>query len=176
LLTMSKEERNEKGTILGFSDILRSFSEYATIILLIIAGLSIFMQVILRYVFNTGFSWTEELARYLMIYISLIGSSIALQNKEHPRVEMLFEVFPAKVKAGLEFFFDILILVFLIVLFWQGIENARFGLDTRTPALQILWVWPYAAVPLGAVLMIMQLLVRIFAAFGHGQKRQQVIK
>jgi TRAP-type C4-dicarboxylate transport system permease small subunit len=169
---VSKEEKIGNERFSTFFNTIIRLSEYTCIILLMIAGLSIFMQVILRYVFNTGFSWTEELARYLMIYLSLIGSSIVLQNKDHPRVEMIYESFPQKVKTGLDFLFNLLILAFLIVLFWQGIENTRFGLDTRTPALQILWAWPYAAVPLGAILMIIQLLPGFFAAFGHRQKRQ----
>jgi TRAP-type C4-dicarboxylate transport system permease small subunit len=156
---------NEIVSGFSFSNTVIRLSEYITTIFLIIAGLSIFMQVILRYVFNTGFSWTEELARYLVIYISLIGSSIVLKNKDHPRVEMVYELFPPKAKACLDFLFNILILAFLIVLFWQGIENTRFGLDTRTPALQILWAWPYAAVPLGAILMIIQLLSGFFETF-----------
>ena len=148
---------------------MNRLSEYTTIILLMIAGLSIFMQVILRYLFNTGFSWTEELARYLMIYLSLIGSSIVLKNQDHPRVEMIYESFPQKVKTCLDFLFDFLILAFLLVLFWQGIENTRFGFETRTPALQILWAWPYAAIPLGAFLMIIQLLSGIFEILRCGK-------
>jgi C4-dicarboxylate transporter DctQ subunit len=155
---VKQEQTSENVFFSSFLNVLIRFSEYITTICLVIAGLSIFIQVILRYIFKIGFPWTEELARYLVIYLSLIGSSIVVKNKDHPRIDLIYELFPEKVKAFLAFLFNILNLIFLIVLFWQGIDNTRFGLDTRTPALQILWAWPYASIPLGAGLMILQLL------------------
>jgi len=159
---VKREQNGENEIFSGFLKTLIRFSEYITIICLTIAGLSIFMQVLLRYIFKIGFPWTEELARYLVIYLSLIGSSIVVRNKDHPRIDMIYDLFSEKGRAYLSFLFNILSLIFLGVLFWQGIDNTRFGLDTRTPALQILWAWPYASIPLGAGLMILQLLPDFF--------------
>lgn len=159
---MKQERISGKDILSGFLNKLIPFSEYITATCLIIAGLSIFMQVILRYVFEIGFPWTEELARYLVIYLSLIGSSIVVKNKDHPRIDMIYDLFSKKGQAFLSFLFNVLNLIFLLVLFWQGIDNTCFGLDTRTPALQILWAWPYASIPLGAGLMIFQMLPDFF--------------
>ncbi|MEW6661454.1 MAG: TRAP transporter small permease [Bacillota bacterium] len=80
--------------------------------------LFVIMQVLIRYItVHIGFSmpWTEEAARYLLIFITFFGSAIAWRKKEHITITSLVDYFPGKVKLVLEFMSCLLILFFLAV-------------------------------------------------------------
>ncbi|MBS3977867.1 MAG: TRAP transporter small permease [Syntrophomonadaceae bacterium] len=80
--------------------------------------LFVIMQVLIRYVtVHVGLSlpWTEEAARYLLIFFVFFGSAVAWRKKEHITITSLVDYFPAKVKLVLEFISCLLILFFLAV-------------------------------------------------------------
>lgn len=62
--------------------------------LLISIGI-LFLQIILRYIFNASLPWIEEAARYLFIYFTWIGTSIAVSSDQHIRFEALSQKFPS---------------------------------------------------------------------------------
>lgn len=49
--------------------------------------LAVFVQIISRALFNMSFPWTEELARYLMIWVTFLGASFAFQYGAHISIE-----------------------------------------------------------------------------------------
>ena len=55
--------------------------------------LLIFSQILMRTIFNYSLSWTEELSRYIFIWQTWLGTSIALKYKQHIRVEILINIF-----------------------------------------------------------------------------------
>ena len=117
------------GSIAGAAN---SFADVVSVLCLAVAAILVFMQVLLRYVFRIGFVWTEELARHLIVYCSLIGSSIVVRNDAHPRVEVFVELLPHALRRYLSVLLDLLVLGFLGVLIWQGIESTMFGMRTKT--------------------------------------------
>lgn len=72
-------------------------AEYALMVLgLFVAVAILFLQVILRYVFSASLPWIEEAARYLFIYFTWIGTSIAASSDQHIRFEVLDNRFPRR--------------------------------------------------------------------------------
>lgn len=59
----------------------------------------VFVQVVLRYVFNTGLPWLEETARYLLIWTGFLGASIATKDRRHIAIDALPRAFSADSKA-----------------------------------------------------------------------------
>lgn len=146
------------GSIAGAAN---SFADVVSVLCLAVAAILVFMQVLLRYVFRIGFVWTEELARYLIVYCSLIGSSIVVRNDAHPRVEVFVELLPHALRRYFSVLLDLLVLGFLGVLIWQGIESTMFGMRTKTPGLAMPWAYAYAAIPVSGVLMAIQVVFRM---------------
>jgi TRAP-type C4-dicarboxylate transport system permease small subunit len=75
-------------------------------------------QVLIRFVtVHIGFSmpWTEEAARYLLIFFVFFGSAVAWRKKEHITITSLVDYFPVKLRLVFEFISCLLILLFLIV-------------------------------------------------------------
>jgi TRAP-type C4-dicarboxylate transport system permease small subunit len=120
----------------------------------------IFFQVVMRYVFGRSLSWSEELARYLFIWYTWIGTSLAVRKRRHIRIEILADFLKGRAKLRLEMLVLLVWALFSVFLAYKGIEIGRFLLTSNqtSPALEIPMVFAYAAVPVGCVLMFLRLL------------------
>ncbi|MFD1706169.1 TRAP transporter small permease [Siminovitchia sediminis] len=124
-------------------------------------------QVFARFVMNFSFGWSEELARYLLIWIAWIAASYAVTKNAHIRVEILKDRFSKRIKQILE-------LIVLIIWFgfaaFLAIEGTNFVLQVQatnqvSPSLGAeMWI-VYLAVPVGGVLMGIRLIQQAILIF-----------
>ncbi len=138
---------------------LRALNWATAILLLFMFGV-VMMEVIARYVMTTPVFWTEELARYLMVYAVFVGSSVAIREEKHPALSFIIEKFPHQLRRRWFIVVDSLIFLLLIVVFWEGYLMAVDALIAKTPALRISFFWVYLSFPVGAVLMMTQILAK----------------
>jgi len=115
----------------------------------------VFIQVILRYVFLSPFSWIEELARYLLVWISCFGAAYAVRNGEHIAVMFLNKKFQGYMKSALTILIHILVIIFFMVCFIKGIGLSIRQWNVVTPALQIPRTLPYLGIPTGFAIMLL---------------------
>lgn len=118
----------------------------------------IIIQVFMRYIFLYSLSWSEEVARYLMIWVSFLGASLALKYGFHIGVEFVINRFPEKVRNWVNLIAKIGILIFLIYFTIGGFLVSWAVRDQDSPALLFSMAYAYLAAPLGGVFMIIQLL------------------
>ena len=87
----------------------------------------VIVEVVLRYGFNTGFSWSEELSRFLFIAITFIGASEALRKGQHASVSVFIDMLPNNVREKINFIVYIFMLLFLQVLYtlteWKWVKT-----------------------------------------------------
>jgi TRAP-type C4-dicarboxylate transport system permease small subunit len=121
----------------------------------------ILVQVFLRYVVMSSLPWSEELARYLMVWIGLMGASLALQEGRHIEVTLLLDRVPPRVRKVLTGIALVAVVWFLWLILQQGLVLAGNIWLQRSPALNLPMVVPYAAIPLGAVFMVIQVLLAL---------------
>jgi len=72
----------------------------------------VFYQFVTRYVFNNSASWTEEIARYLLIGTVFVGASIGVAKNNHIQVDLLYRWLPAKLGRVLALAVDALRIAF----------------------------------------------------------------
>ena len=118
----------------------------------------ILLQVFFRFVIYVPFPWSEECARYLMIWMGMLGSVLALQRGRHIGVMVIMEKLPPPIRTGVGIAVRAAVIGFLVVLFLQGTEFAMFNKDQLSPALEISMLVPYSSVPVGSVMMILVVL------------------
>jgi len=138
-------------------DILENFIKYIEISLFLISLISISFEVFMRYVLNSPTSWSEELARFTMVWLTMLGLGVAVRWKEHIRVDNVVDIFPEKMQhiaAWLRFGF---VLIFSLVLVIEGIRLIMLNLNQITPGLNIPMGVVYLSVPIGAGLIIFYL-------------------
>ena len=89
-------------------------------------ALNVFYQFFTRYVLNDSASWTEELARYLLICMVFVGISAAVRTSRHIHVDFLYRLIPRQAGRILATLVDVVKTVFFAfatVLTWQMMEK-----------------------------------------------------
>lgn len=119
----------------------------------------VFVNVFARYVLNSSIVWAEEVAQYLMIWIAYLGAGLALREGRHVAVEMLQERLPAPLGRRLRMVVGGLVLAFLGILTLLGLQFALFVWEQETPVLNISLGIPSLAIPIGACLFALHLLL-----------------
>ncbi|MCA9771515.1 MAG: TRAP transporter small permease [Myxococcales bacterium] len=117
----------------------------------------IFTQVILRYVFNTGLHWAEELARYLLIYAGFLGASIATKDRRHIVIDALPRAFPpgSPAVAFLGMLSNLISAGFCVFLVWVGWDFASRSMEMGRASTSMelpLWIIQ-AAIPMASAIM-----------------------
>jgi len=115
--------------------------------------LMVAVQVILRYVFNFSFVWSEELIRYLMIWMVMLGSALVQARNEHVRIDFFPMLAGPRGRRVMETIFRLCTLVFLAILLIKGVKMVYFNRLFESSGLRISMLWASLAIPLGAVLM-----------------------
>ena len=100
-------------------------------------------------------AWTEELARYLMIWIGMLGAAVLVRSKKHIYIEILVD--RIKHPAFKKFFSTLthisIIVVGVILVNYGGYVTTEYG--AKSPALRIAFSWVYLSMPLSGALMIL---------------------
>lgn len=92
--------------------------DYVVFFVFWILAFDIFVQFFTRYVLNSSLSWTEEIARYLLIAVGFTGGIVAVRKNTHIMVEFLFRFIPPKFGVILTYFGDVSRIGFFAMLAW----------------------------------------------------------
>ena len=134
--------------------------KWLIIILLFCAVITSLLQVFFRFVIKMPLSWSEELSRYLFIWLSMLGASAALEQDKHFRMDILVLAFPPKVKKVLAVVWDIINAVFCVVMVYYGFILTNNNIIQLSPAMRISIAIPYVSIPISGILMLLQIINR----------------
>ena len=124
-----------------------------SVYLLVLMSFIVLLQVFSRYLFNYSFVWAEELVRYFMIWMVMIGASLVQSKNDHIRIDFFPLLAGPRGRRIMETFFRLCTLLFLVIIFIKGIKIAYFNRLFESSGLRISMFWPTLAIPLGALLM-----------------------
>jgi len=115
----------------------------------------ILVAVFFRYVVNQSLFWSDEVVRYLFVWFTLLGATLALRDRHHIRVEYFVELMPAGVRRWFELSGLVLVMIFNVILVVAGLIWAYETRGAFTPALKLpLSCVFYAALPATAALNV----------------------
>lgn len=132
--------------------------------------LLLFVNIILRFFFSAGITWAEELIRYAIIWITFIGSSVCFQRGIHVSIDLLIDFLPEKGKKLLNLIINVLAIIFMVFLIKFGFDLVSFskGTGQLAPALRIEMFWVYLAIPVGAFLSLIHLIIQLYDNVRNG--------
>jgi TRAP-type C4-dicarboxylate transport system permease small subunit len=139
-------------------DWLSAFTEWtigAMMAALVVTGVS---QVYFRYFTSSSLDWSEELARYLFVWIVFLTSAVAIRRRAHIVVDVLVIRLPPRVQKGVAIATAALTLVFLGFMTVYGASLVRIAWAQTTPGLGISRGCVFLSVPIGFALMFVNLL------------------
>jgi TRAP-type C4-dicarboxylate transport system permease small subunit len=119
----------------------------------------VFVNVVARYAFNFSIIWTEEVSQYLMIWIAYLGAGLALREGRHVALEMLHDRLPVALSRKVRMVVGGIVLAFLGAVTVLGFQFALFVWNQETPVLNISLGIPSLAIPIGALLFAVHLVL-----------------
>lgn len=117
----------------------------------------ILVTVVTRYLFGFVLSWSEEVPRYLLVWISLLGTALAVERKDHIGFDAIFNRLPAGVRRVLGVVLDLGIAFVALVMLYYGVDFVRmFGTDLME-SIPLTNFWLYIAMPISGGLILLYL-------------------
>ena len=122
---------------------------------ILVMAVSMAWQVIGRYAFGHAPGWSEELCRFLMLWVTMLGSAAVLRRGGHLTVTTLLDMLPPPARSAMLALRDALMVSTCGLLAWQGWLFAELNGAQESAAMEIAMTWPYAAIPIGSVLVLL---------------------
>ncbi len=132
------------------------FEEIFLVTIFAVLVADIFLQVIMRYVFNNSLYWSEELGRFLFEWLTWIGISLGAKRGEHIKITMLVDKFSYKKAQVINIISSIIVIGICAVTIYYGIYMSIFWAGSKFICLQISLAWGYIAIPIGCSLMALR--------------------
>lgn len=146
-------------------DMLNKFFGYALAFIMAFMTIIIFWQVIARYVVGSSLAWSEELSRFLMIFMIMIGASLALRENQLISVEVVPEMLRGRVKKWLTVIVHLISIFFYTIIIMFGWKVAQSFGNQIAPGTGISMFFIYLSLPLGGVLLLMNSITCILEEF-----------
>jgi C4-dicarboxylate transporter, DctQ subunit len=126
---------------------------------------TILVQIFFRFIVYKPVPWSEEAARYLMVWMGMLGSVLALRRGRHIGVTALVERLPPALGRVVTRLVYLVMIGFLGIIVWEGFHLAVFNISQRSAAMEISMSIPYMAIPVGAAMMVVDLVANLLDGF-----------
>lgn len=153
----------------GISSWVNKAAINASIVIFIVMTLIVWVQIFFRFIIGGGLAWSEEIAKFMMVWMALLGSSVLFHEGGHIAINYFI--------SRLSFLRHILMAhaiisaVLFVLLIYYGIDYAVFGLRSISPASGIQKFWPYLAIPVGGGFLLIQAFARFIHVLFTGDER-----
>lgn len=124
-------------------------------VFMILSILTIFLQLLTRFVFKTSIFWSQELLMLFFVYSILFGAVVLMYKQEHLQVD-LFEKLPKKLEKALDYFVKSVITFVLLIIFYYSILQVNLSISARQVMTSMpigRWIM-YIPMPICFILMI----------------------
>lgn len=130
-----------------------------TVLVLLLAAMSVVVgwNVAGRYLTGNSLTWADEVARYSMIWLTFLGSGLALREGAHAAITNAQDALPTRGQLALRAAILVVMFSFFAFMVWVGIDYMNRMAIQKSAALRVPMKWVYAAMPAGFVLMIVHL-------------------
>jgi TRAP-type C4-dicarboxylate transport system permease small subunit len=135
----------------------------------------VFANVVLRYGFNSGIAFSEEISRLLFVWLTFLGTILASREHAHLGVDSLVRRLPHAARQACVMVSGVLMIVMCGLLFWGSLQQARINLDNAMPVSGIPYASTYAAGIAAALGLIVSIFYNIFQALVHGDQEANLV-
>lgn len=146
-------------------------------VLVVIMGamvINVLWQVFTRFIMQDPSSYTEELARYMLIWIGILGASYVAGQKMHLAIDLLSTKLSGRAKIYLDIFIESCVFIFALVVMVIGgfrLVIITLSLNQISAALQIPLGYIYSVLPISGLLILFYSSNFILNGFGELKKK-----
>lgn len=127
-------------------------------------ALLVALQVFFRYVLNHSLFWSEELARFMLVWLSFLGASTAYKRGVHPGVDLLTARLSPFFRTACAHLVHLVSLLFFIAMIIYGVQFAHFIRAQISPALYLPKWTVFAIIPVSGLILAIHCMAFIAAA------------
>ncbi len=138
--------------------------EGVLLVMMMVLCADVFLGVFSRYVLHSTFTWYDEIARLLFVWIVFLGAAVGVRRSGHFRLHLLIERFSPSWRRIADAFGVLVIMLFGGVLIQQGWKLVELGQFQQTPVMGLSKVYVYASMPVGGALVILYSLRHLWRA------------
>lgn len=141
---------------------------YSAVLTLVMLGV-VLLGVFFRYVMDQALSWYDEFAGYILVWLTMYGSVVALARRKHIGFETLVEKLPLGGQRAAEIFAALCVLGFSVVLLvssWVLVREMAEETAISIPAVRMTWV--YSVLPISGSLMVLVGVMQVLTLFMGG--------
>jgi len=157
----------------GVKRVLDRSLEGLVMVVVAILVVDVLWQVFTRFILKDPSTWTEELAVFMLIWVSLLGAAVALGRGAHLGIDYFVGKLPVRARLGTEIFAFFCVAAFsLLVMLIGGIDLVRGTLELgqESSALRVKVGYVYLAIPISGFFLT------LYAAIGLAERLQQLVK
>ncbi|MGD9568740.1 MAG: TRAP transporter small permease [Sedimentibacter sp.] len=143
--------------ILSVSNLIDNIIKKVISVLLMIMTFVLFSQVIARYLMGGGLSWSEELVRYMCVWVIFLGATCATKDGSQISVTVLDEALkglPRKMLGIIQFVISV---SYGVLLSWIGFTALEFAKVQKSPNMLIPMNIVYSVIPIAMIIMLIHL-------------------
>jgi TRAP-type C4-dicarboxylate transport system permease small subunit len=174
---MARTDRKGRRRVRRFVSVIDGLNVVLTVIvglLLAVVACSVMYQVLVRFVltaagFNISAPWTEELARYTLIWMVFLGAAVGVRHARMIALEFGIRKLPPRAGIPLRYAAMLLAMGFFGLLVWVGLDFVDLGRSETSPVLGITKDRVYWAMPVGMALMIVNSLALMAETWLEGR-------
>ncbi len=133
------------------------FLEWFLIIIFALLVLDVLFQVFSRYIIGTSFTWTEEFARFSLIWMTILGAAYLNAKREHLSMDFLYQKLSVTNKKKASILIEVFIFLFALIVMVIGGFNLVYTtlhLEQLSGTLRIPLGYVYAILPLSGLLIM----------------------
>lgn len=153
---------------------LNRFVSNISAVLLGVMTIFVLLQVFFRYVLKSPISYSEELARFAMIWTVMFGATVAFRNKTHIVVDYFVEKLPKIVQHPIRVLQSILVLLFCLILVVKGYELSMQAINQLATASKIPIGYIILAFPISGAIIALYILEEFLKQLPIVKKRSKI--
>ncbi len=134
------------------------------LLMMVVLCADVFLGVFSRYVLASTFTWYDEIARLLFVWIVFLGAAVGVRRAAHFRLHLVVDRFPPGARWIAHVLSVLVLMGFGLLLIQQGWKLVELGQFQRTPVMGLSKRFIYASVPTGGVLIILYSLPHLWRA------------
>lgn len=150
---------------------VKNFEEIVGGVCLTITTLVVILNVILRYFFNTGLFWVEEVATTAFVWSVFIGCAAAYKRGMHIGIDVVTRMLPDSLQPAIQLMVHALMIVINGYIFYLSIIFTRASAIKPTPVLDISSAWVSSAIMVGFALMTFHAIRFLFRDIAAGMRK-----
>lgn len=150
-----------KNSVIKLLSLTKKFSEFFLGLVLLVMVFIVFSNVLSRYFLNISISWSEEISRFMLVWLVFLGAALAYEKDEHLSLDILMRYLPKKAALFVKVIADFLVLFSIGLITKGGYSLTVNSWDWLSPATMTPYAYVYIVVPICSVALLLQTIYKL---------------